>query len=346
MTDVSVSDEPVREPPSTAGDFGLTPSELSSSDLVDFADEHGFKEKDVKAWRRAIDREKQAILYGPPGTGKTYAAKHFAELITQGTDGEAEVLQLHSSYSYADFIEGIRPVPDEDGNLRYPVIPGRFIDFCERARGEDDPYVLILDEINRADLSEVFGELMYLLEYRDEEINLAQKRTETAAAEFNVDDGDDGDDGDEDDGGDGDDGDDDGGDDDGEDEKFSIPDNLIIIGTMNTADRSIALVDFALRRRFAFLPLWPQFSVLYNYHDDDVDVDLDGLVGVIEDIHEAIDDRNFHLGITFFLEDNLGVHIEDIWHQEIEPYLREYFVDDDEKAEEFEWDEVKDDILP
>jgi len=310
MTELNVSDDPDRDPAITAADFGMTPSQMTSADISDFADDHGFPEKKVQSWRRAIDREKQAIFYGPPGTGKTFAAKHFAELITQGTDGETETLQLHSSYSYADFIEGIRPVPDSSGDLRYPVVQGRFLDFCERARGEDDPYVLILDEINRADLSEVMGELMYLLEYRDEEIHLSQKRM------------------------------------DDDEDKFSIPDNLLIIGTMNTADRSIALVDFALRRRFAFLPLWPEFEVLYNYHDSDVDVDLDGLVGVIEDIHEAIDDRNFHLGITFFLEDNLAVHIEDIWHQEIEPYLREYFIDDEEKAEEFEWGEVKADILP
>jgi 5-methylcytosine-specific restriction protein B len=310
MTDVEISDGPERNPPVTPGDLGLSPSEVTISDLQDFADEHGFPEEKVRAWRRAIDREKQAIFYGPPGTGKTFAAKHFAELITQGTDGDTETLQLHSSYSYADFIEGIRPVPDSSGDLRYPVVQGRFLDFCERARDEDSPYVLILDEINRADLSEVMGELMYLLEYRDEQIHLSQKRMDS------------------------------------DEDKFSIPDNLLIIGTMNTADRSIALVDFALRRRFAFLPLWPEFEVLYNYHDDDVDVNLDGLVGVIEDIHEAIDDRNFHLGITFFLKDNLDVHIEDIWHQEIEPYLREYFVDDEEKAEEFDWDEVKGDILP
>lgn len=311
MVDLTVSDNPDREPPITAADFGLTPSQMTSEDISDFADDHGFPENDVQAWRRAIDREKQVIFYGPPGTGKTFAAKNFAELITQGTDGETETLQLHSSYSYADFIEGIRPVPDSSGNLRYPVVQGRFLDFCESARDEDDPYVLILDEINRADLSEVFGELMYLLEYRDEDIRLSQKRVE------------------------------------GDDEKFSIPDNLLIIGTMNTADRSIALVDFALRRRFAFLPLWPELKVLYNYYDgEDVDVDLDGLVNVIEDIHEAIDDRNFHLGITFFLEDDLGVHIEDIWHQEIEPYLREYFVDDPDRAEDFKWGEVKGDILP
>lgn len=321
MTDLTVSDEPDREPPITAADLGLTPSRVTGADITDFADKHGYDEEAVRAWQRAIDREKQVILYGPPGTGKTYAAKHFAELITRGTDGESEVIQLHSSYSYADFIEGIRPVPDEDEELRYPVIPGRFLDFCERARGEDDPYVLVVDEINRADLSAVFGELMYLLEYRDEEINLAQKRTEQASAEFRGEDPDSG-------------------------EKFSIPDNVLLIGTMNTADRSIALVDFALRRRFAFLPLWPRFEILYNYHSDDVEINLDGLVSVIEDIREAIDDKNFELGITFFLEEDLETHIEDIWQQEIEPYLQEYFFDDPKKAAEFEWDEVKGDILP
>jgi 5-methylcytosine-specific restriction protein B len=323
MTELTVSDNPDRKPPITASDFGLTPSQITSEDIGDFANRYGFKKSEVESWRRAIDRKKQVILYGPPGTGKTFAAKNFGKLVTRGTGGEVEILQLHSSYSYADFIEGIRPVPDGDGNLQYPMIQGRFLDFCEKARNQDDPYVLVLDEINRADLSEVFGELMYLLEYRGDEINLAQKRTRQTATEFNHDSAD------------------------SDQEKFTIPENLLIIGTMNTADRSIALVDFALRRRFAFLPIWPKFEILYNFHEgNDTDVDLDGLVAVIEDIHEAIEDRNFHLGITFFLVENLGVHIEDIWRQEIEPYLEEYFVEDYEQAKKFSWDEVKADILP
>src|SRR5690606_11871441 len=127
------------------------------------------------------------------------------------------------SYAYEDFMQGIRP-QSKDGRLEYPLVPGRFLDFCERARSRDGRCVLVIDEINRADLSRVFGELMYLLEYRDREVPLS------------------------------------GG------QRFSIPSNVRIIGTMNTADRSIALVDYALRRRFAFLRLSPNFHVLRRYH--------------------------------------------------------------------------------
>ncbi len=121
---------------------------------------------------------------------------------------------------------GIRP-DTKDGQLTYSMVPGRFIEFCKKAESCEGNCVLIIDEINRANLSQVFGELMYLLEYRDEKICLA-----------------------------------------GSNEPFGIPPNVYIIGTMNTADRSIALVDHALRRRFSFITLSPNYDVLRNYHEE------------------------------------------------------------------------------
>jgi len=292
-------------------DLGLAPERVSDEDVSDLSEGTGFPEDDIGQWIRSINRKKQAIFYGPPGTGKTYMAERVADILVEGGDGEVEILQLHSAYSYEDFVQGIRPVSNEDDELRYPVVQARFLDFCEIAREKNGPCVMILDEINRADLSAVFGELMHLLEYREKSMKLAQKDVEA----------------------------------DDSDDEFSIPDNVYILGTMNTADRSIALVDFALRRRFAFLPVWPEMEVLRNYHDD-TGHDVSGLIDVIEEINETIGDRNFHLGITYFMDEDLDENIEDIWKLEVKPYLDEYFFDSPEKADRFDWETVESRVRP
>src|SRR4051794_19736055 len=127
----------------------------------------------LSRWVRAIERKGQAIVYGPPGTGKTYVAERLARHLVGGGDGFAGVVQFHPAYSYQDFIQGIRPQSGPSGGLTYPVVPGRFLDFCRRAASVQGRCVLIVDEINRANLSRVFGELMYLLEYRDRQVPLA-----------------------------------------------------------------------------------------------------------------------------------------------------------------------------
>ena len=134
------------------------------------------------------------------------------------------MVQFHPAYSYEDFIQGIRPQSLPDGRLSYPLLPGRFLDFCARAQQHAGRCVLVIDEINRANLAGVFGEVMALLEYRDHCIPLAGGGS------------------------------------------FAIPANVHIIGTMNTADRSIALVDYALRRRFAFIELGPNYETLRRFH--------------------------------------------------------------------------------
>lgn len=294
----------------TEEDLGLAPERVSEDDINDLSEGTGFPEDDINQWIRAINRKKQAIFYGPPGTGKTYMAERVADILIEGGDGFVEILQLHSSYSYEDFVQGIRPVSNDDDELRYPVVQGRFLDFCEEAQERNGPCVLILDEINRTDLSAVFGELMHLVEYRDKSMKLAQKDVENR-----------------------------------KETEFSIPDNVYILGTMNTADRSIALVDFALRRRFAFLPLWPEMQVLRNYHED-TGHDVDGLIDVVNEINQEIGDRNFHLGITYFMNDDLDDTIEDIWKLEVKPYLDEYFFDSPQKVEQFAWDAVESRVRP
>lgn len=259
----------------------------------------GFTKKRLAYWIAAIARKKQAILFGPPGTGKTFLADHLARHIVGGTDGLIDCIQFHPAYSYEEFIQGIRPDSDEKGNLQFNLKPGRFLEFCAQARQRKGPCVLIIDEINRANLARVFGELMYLLEYRDKDIPLAGGM------------------------------------------RFSIPENVRIIGTMNTADRSIALVDFALRRRFAFLSLAPEYDVLLAYQRSR-NFNAEGLIRLLRDINATINDKNFHLGISFFLTDKLTEKLEEIWKMEIEPYLEEYFFSQPEAVARFRWDKTKD----
>jgi 5-methylcytosine-specific restriction protein B len=272
--------------------------------IAQCAEKTYFDESMLTRWVRAIERKKQAILYGPPGTGKTYLAEHLAKHLIGGGDGFSEVMQFHPAYAYEDFIQGLRPDPDADGGLRFNRVPGRFLDFCRRARTREGRCVLIIDEINRANLSRVFGELMYLLEYRDRDVPLAA-----------------------------------GG-------RFDIPRNVRIIGTMNTADRSIALVDHALRRRFAFLALYPDYDILRRYHSShQTGFDVEPLIQILKRLNREIDNRHYAVGITFFLLPELSRHIADIWQMEIEPYLEEYFFDQPAKVEKFRWSEIGEKVL-
>jgi 5-methylcytosine-specific restriction protein B len=161
-----------------------------------------------------LESRRQLIIYGPPGTGKTFVAQKVARHVA-GKE-QAIVVQFHPSYAYEDFFEGLRP-GTVDGKVSFQLSPGPLRRIASlAAKDSSHPYVLIIDEINRADIAKVFGELYYLLEYRSEWITLQYSE-----------------------------------------ESFALPKNLYIIGTMNTTDRSIALVDAAIRRRFPFIELHP-----------------------------------------------------------------------------------------
>ena len=125
--------------------------------------------------------------------------------------------------------------------------------------------------------------------------------------------------------------------------RFRIPENVRIIGTMNTADRSIAQIDHALRRRFAFIELRPNYDVLIQYHLNTNFAVMD-LINVLKQLNQAINDKNYEIGISFFLTPNLREDIEDIWKMEIEPYLEEYFFNNLEKVDEFRWDKIENQI--
>jgi hypothetical protein len=265
--------------------------------IQDFANQAGFSVNVIGGWKLRLERKKHVVFQGPPGTGKTFVSELLAQLIVSETQGTWDLVQFHPSYSYEDFMQGIRPQV-VSGGLTYRIEPGRFLEFCRKAEKRPDPCVLIIDELNRGNLSRVFGELMYLLEYRDRAIPLSISG-----------------------------------------EEFRVPRNVHIIGTMNTADRSIAIVDHALRRRFSFIHLAPAYDVLEQRLEHD-GLPTDGLVSVLRAINREINDRNYEVGISFFMKDdrNLKSVLEVIWKGEIEPYLEEYFYDDLGKVDNFRWD--------
>ncbi len=296
--------------PLTKGEFErlealLPPAEIPPDkySLSECAAKTGFPQDALQRWVRAIERKGQAILYGPPGTGKTFIAEHLARHLISGGDGFSDLVQFHPAYAYEDFMQGIRPKANAGGQLDYPVVPGRFLEFCRKAAECTGRCVLIIDEINRANLARVFGELMYLLEYRNKEVPLASGGS------------------------------------------LRIPENVRIIGTMNTADRSIALVDHALRRRFAFLALQPNYDVLRVFHEKN-GFDPEGLIAVLKKLNNQIGDPHYEVGISFFLREKLSDHLEDIWRMEIEPYLEEYFFDQHQRVEEFSWNKIGKEIIP
>ena len=276
---------------------GGGPRVEKSYDEQAFTEETGYSADQLTGWIDQLRRKQQLILYGPPGTGKTYLAERLAHYLVDG-GGVSELVQFHASYAYEDFVQGIRPQVVE-GALHYELAAGRFLRFCAKARQAGaKPCVLIIDEINRANLARVFGELMYLLEYRDRPIALA-----------------------------------------GGGPEFSIPANVYLIGTMNTADRSIALVDQAMRRRFTFVRLRPNYRLLTNYLKNK-GVPLEKLVALVKEVNQSIGDEDCELGISFFMVEDVATALAHIWQGEVEPYLEEVFFDRPDLMVRFRWSKV------
>ncbi|MFT3710989.1 MAG: AAA family ATPase [Archangium sp.] len=239
--------------------------------------------------------KRNLILYGPPGTGKTHVARALAMAITGDSDGgddaQFRLVQFHPSYSYEDFIQGLRPDLSSVTQLRYELQEGPFLRISQAAEDEPDSFfVLVIDEINRGDPARIFGELLFALEYRDEAVTLAQGGT------------------------------------------LTVPPNLIIIGTMNSVDRSVALVDYALRRRFSFIRIDPDPEVIERVHG----TTLLGRAGpsVLESFNEWLTsqrDADHALGHSYFLNvafpDRADV-FDRIWDLDVRPLLEEYFFGD------------------
>nr|WP_090276611.1 AAA family ATPase [Mycolicibacterium komanii]CRL70043.1 ATPase [Mycolicibacterium komanii] len=240
----------------------------------------------------------QVILAGPPGTGKTYVAEKVAAHLTGGRPGTSQLVQFHPSFSYEDFVEGLRPVATDQGQVSFEVIEGKLIKIADFARSVDHPVVLVIDEINRANLPSVFGELLYLLEYRGREIQLLHR------------------------------------------DKFSLPENLFVIGTMNTADRSIRSVDTALRRRFDIFDCPPRAEILERYYDkegnhSEVDDLIDGFKSLNTKLREHIDDHHT-VGHSFFMRRlYTASDLRRTWYRQILPLIAEYFFDQPRMVDEF-----------
>jgi len=202
----------------------LQSSNIKKYKFSDDNDKPFISEADFLQTVALLKRKKNIILQGPPGVGKTFIARKLAyEIMQEVKDANVEMVQFHQSYSYEDFIQGLRPTEKGGFDLR----DGIFYSFCQRALAHlDRPFFFIIDEINRGNLSKIFGELMMLIEADKREEKFALKLTYAED----------------------------------EEDRFYVPSNLYIIGTMNTADRSLAIVDYALRRRFAFITLQPDYG--------------------------------------------------------------------------------------
>ena len=248
--------------------------------------------------------KKQIILGGPPGTGKTHSAEILAEFFVKDSS-YVKIVQFHPSYGYEDFMEGLRPVAIPAGGFEFRRVPGviptlaSLIDGDNDGPGDGETRVLIIDEINRANISRVFGELMYLLEYRNKSIQLMLA-----------------------------------------DEEFSLPENLIIIGTMNTADRSTRSLDIAMRRRFSFFELLPDVDVLKKFYKSGPKNELgDELFTGFENLNKKLLgdlDKHFTIGHSYFMTDTMSkAQMRNTWSQEIFPLIEEYFFDQEDRISEY-----------
>jgi 5-methylcytosine-specific restriction protein B len=268
--------------------------------------------------QQALDRlrsKMNLILQGAPGVGKTFIARKLAYALMQAKDDtRIEMVQFHQSYSYEDFIRGYRPRMDKAG--AFELQDGIFYEFCVRAEKDlDRPYVFIIDEINRGNLSQIFGELLMLIEgdKRDPQYALPLIYRREGEA------------------------------------RFHIPKNVYLIGLMNIADRSLAMVDYALRRRFAFFGLSPRYGSnrfrkwLQERNMSGVLIDLivDRMTVLNKEVSEdALLGPSYQVGHSFFCPkgDNFA-GLDRLWYEgiiktEIGPLLQEYWFDNPKKAEE------------
>ena len=254
-----------------------------------------------------LEDKLQVIFQGPPGTGKTYVAQKLAKHLAR-SDERVALVQLHPSYSYEDFVQGFRPTL-VDGRPGFELRDGPLLRAAKVAQAEpDEKHFLVIDEINRGSLAKVFGELYFLLEYRDEKIVLQYS-----------------------------------------DEPFSLPDNLYIIGTMNTADRSIALVDLALRRRFYFVEFHPDDEPVKGVLRRWLAVNAPGMEWVADVFERANklleDDRHAAIGPSYFMKQGLNeAKVERIWKHSVLPYIEERRFGGDAVTEEFALDKLRGEV--
>ena len=263
----------------------------------DFLKEVYMKEKDYERLKELLLRKKNLILQGAPGVGKTFAARRLAYAIMgEKNSKRVKIVQFHQNYSYEDFVLGYKP--NENGG--FDLKEGIFYQFCRKAATDKEhKYFFIIDEINRGNLSKIFGELLMMIEkdYRDTPMQMSYA-----------------------------------------DRRLAVPSNVYLIGMMNTADRSLAMIDYALRRRFSFYEMKPAFeSASFNkYKESKHDSRLNKLVDALKDLNKVIADDDslgtgFCIGHSYLCDLGDDYDLESIVEYDIIPMLREYWFDNDER---------------
>lgn len=288
----------------------LLDSSIKKYKFVEDSDKPFISENDFLKTIALLRRKKNIILQGPPGVGKTFIARKLAyEIMQEVKDANIEMVQFHQSYSYEDFIQGLRPTQKGGFDLR----DGIFYSFCQRALAHPDrPFFFIIDEINRGNLSKIFGELMMLIE--------ADKRKEKFALKLTYAED--------------------------EEDRFYVPENLFIIGTMNTADRSLAIVDYALRRRFAFVTLQPDFGINFRSFLSGKGLSIPFIEHICTSVTKVNDKimedinlgEGFQIGHSYFCTYSANEDENKWWSEilnfELKPLLEEIWFDDSAKVKD------------
>ena len=279
--------------------------------LDDLASELMWEPDRLRMIIRGLEDKGQVIFQGPPGTGKTFVARRIAQWYHE-QGGDYRIVQFHPSYTYEDFVEGFRPARASDGQVGYDLVPGPLRNMAEQAQANPDAtFILVIDEINRGNVAKVLGELYFLLEYRDEAVNLQYSR-----------------------------------------EPFRLPKNLWLIGTMNTTDRSIALVDAALRRRFYFFGFYPDEppvrGLLRRWLEAN-NPEAKWVADLVDAANRKLNDRHLGIGPSHFMKQDPpldAARVRFIWEQAVLPYIEEQSFGDDARLKAFGYDQLLAEIRP